>query len=57
MIALKISEKRAARVMKKFGLKPARRAEVPRKREDESRAPLSHSNILGKLSPIAPNVV
>lgn len=56
-IALKINKKRAARVMKKFGLKPARRAKVPRKREDEGNLPLSHPNILEKLSPIAPNVV
>jgi transposase InsO family protein len=56
-IALKINKKRAARVMKKFGLKPARRCKVPRKPGDEGRAPLSHLNILGRLSPIAPNVV
>lgn len=56
-IALKINKKRAARVMRKFGLKPARRSKTPRKPEDEGREPLSHPNILGKLSPIAPNVV
>lgn len=56
-IALKINKKRAARVMRKFGLKPARRAKTPRKAEDEGREPLPHPNILGKLSPIAPNVV
>jgi transposase InsO family protein len=56
-IALKVNEKRAARVMRKFGLKPARRSKTPRKREDEGREPLSHPNILGRLSPIAPNVV
>lgn len=56
-IALKINKKRAARVMRKFGLQPARRSQVPRKREDEGREALSHPNILGKLSPIAPNVV
>jgi transposase InsO family protein len=56
-LALKINEKRAARVMRKFGLKPARRSKTPRKREDEGRAPLWHPNILGRLSPIAPNVV
>ena len=56
-IALKINKKRAARVMRKFGLKPARRSKVPRKPEDEGRAPLSNPNILGRLSPIAPNVV
>lgn len=56
-LALKINEKRAARVMRKFGLKPARRSKTPRKREDEGRAPLSHPNILGQLCPVAPNVV
>ena len=56
-LALSINEKRAARVMKKFGLKPARRSKTPRKPGDEGRAPLPHLNILGKLSPIAPNVV
>lgn len=56
-IALKINKKRIARVMRKFGLKPARRSKTPRKLEDEGRAPLFNPNILGKLSPIAPNVV
>ncbi len=57
-IALKINEKRAARVMRKFSLKPARRAsKKPYKPLDEGQAALSYSNILGKLSPIAPNVV
>jgi len=56
-IALKINEKRAARVMKKFGLKPARRSKTPRKPEDEGKEPLSRPNILRRLSPIAPNVV
>ena len=56
-LALKINKKRAARVMRKFGLKPARRSKTPRKPEDNGREPLAHPNILGKLSPIAPNVV
>ncbi len=56
-LALKINAKRAARVMRKFGLKPARRSETPRKCQDEGREPLSHPNILGRLCPIAPNVV
>lgn len=56
-IALKINKKRAARVMRKFGLKPARRSKVPRKPQDQGNAPLSHPNILGRLSPIAPNIV
>lgn len=56
-LALKINEKRAARVMRKFGLKPARRSRMPRKRQDAGRASLSYPNILGRLSPLAPNVV
>lgn len=56
-IALKINEKRAARVMKKFGLKPARRSKTPRKPEDIEREPTGYLNTLGRLSPIAPNVV
>lgn len=56
-IALKINEKRAARVMRKFGLKPARRCKTPRKRDDEGRESLSYPCILSKLSPIAPDVV
>lgn len=56
-LGLKINEKRAARVMRKFGLKPARRSKTPRKSEDEGRAPMSYKNIMGKLSPIAPNVI
>lgn len=56
-LALKINEKRAARVMRKFGLKPARRSKTPRKRADEGREPLSYPNILARLCPAAPNVV
>ena len=56
-IALGIDDKRVARVMRKFGLKPARRSKKPRKLGDEGQAPLSHPNILARLSPIAPNVV
>lgn len=56
-IVLKVNKKRVARVMKKFGLKPARRSKTPRKPQDEGNQPLSHPNILARLSPIAPNVV
>lgn len=56
-IALKINEKRAARVMKKFGLRPARRAKMPYKPEDEGRESLEYPCILSQLSPIAPDVV
>ena len=56
-IALNINEERIVRVMKKFGLKPARRAKTPRKPDDVGREALDYLNVLGKLSPIAPNVV
>ena len=56
-IALKINKKRAARVMRKYGLKPARRSRTPSKPNDVGLEPSKHKNILGILSPIAPNVV
>lgn len=56
-IALKINEKRAARVMKKFGLRPARRAKTPYKPADEGRASMEYPCILSQLSPLAPDVV
>ncbi len=56
-IALGINKKRAARVMKKFGLKPARRAKTPRKPDDIGREPEAVSNALATLSPIAPDTV
>lgn len=56
-IALGIDDKRVARVMRKFGLKPARRSKTPRKPDDEGRESLSHPNMLARLSPIAPDVV
>lgn len=56
-MALGINRKRAARVMRKFGLKPARRSKTPRKRQDEGREALKYPNILSKLSPVAPDVV
>jgi putative transposase len=56
-IALGINEKRAARVMRKFGLKPARRCKTPRKRGDEGRKPLKYPNILARLSPTVPDMV
>jgi transposase InsO family protein len=56
-IALKKDEKRIARVMRKFGLKPARRGTTPRNPNDEGRESLSYPCILSKLSPIAPNAV
>ena len=56
-IALGINEKRAARVMRKFALKPARRCLTPRKRGDEGREPLKYPNILARLSPTVPDMV
>lgn len=56
-IALKINEKRAARVMRKFGLKPARRSKAPRKPDDCGRESLDYPCILSTFSPIAPDVV
>lgn len=56
-IALQINPKRIARVMKKFGLKPARRAKTPRKPRDQGKAPVPVPNILKRLCPIVPNFV
>lgn len=56
-IALKVNKKRIARVMRKYGLKPARRSSTPRKPLDIGNQPLSHPNILARLCPVAPNVV
>lgn len=56
-IALKINEKRAARVMKKFGLRPARRSKTPYKPADQGRESLALPCALSTLSPIAPDVV
>lgn len=56
-IALKINEKRASRVMRKFGLRPARRAKTPIKPNDRGRESLRAPCILSELSPIAPESV
>jgi len=56
-IALGINKKRAARAMKKFGLKPARRACTPSKPLDIGLEALEYPNILKVLSPITPNTV
>jgi len=55
--AMEINRKRVARVMRIFGLKPARRAKTPRKPLDQGREPLPVPNILKRLSPIVPNFV
>lgn len=52
--ALVINHKRALRVMKKFGLKPARRCKTPQK---ESAPEADFPNIMKILCPIAPSVV
>lgn len=54
-IALGINDKRAARVMKKFGLKPARRAKTPRKPNDINQPESSNPDILSRISPIVPD--
>ena len=56
-MALGINKKRAARVMKKFGLKPARRAKKPRKPLDEGQSPQAVPNIVKQLCPIVPSFV
>jgi len=56
-LALGINRKRVSRVMKKFALKPARRAKTPRKPMDQGRDPLPVPNIVRRLSPIVPNFV
>lgn len=57
-IALKMGKNRILRVMKKFGLKPARRrSKRLRKKEDEGKPGRRHINVTEILCPIAPNVV
>ena len=56
-MALGINHKRAKRVMRKFGLKPARRAKAPRKPLDIGNAPVNHPDILSKICPIIPDLV
>lgn len=56
-LALGINRKRIARVMKKYGLKPARRCKTPRKPADEGREPLKHPSVLSRFWPIVPDHV
>lgn len=56
-IALGINSKRAARVMRKYNLKPARRAKAPRKPNDINQPKSSYSDILAKTSSIAPDFI
>ena len=49
-IDLKLNKKRILRVMKKFGIKPARRrARKPRKKEDEGKEPSKYQNLIKDL--------
>ena len=52
---LKINWKRAHRVMKLYGLRPARRCKTPRKQLDENRPEQSFPDITRKICPIAPD--
>lgn len=56
-LALGINAKRARRVMKKFCLRPLRRAKVPGKPEDRGREPTGRPDILAKWWPIEPDIV
>lgn len=55
--ALGISKERARRVMRKFHLKPARRAKAPKKPLDEGRPPEAYPDITARLCPCAPHIV
>lgn len=56
---LKLNHKRIRRVMKKFGMKPyRRRSKIPRKKDDEGKAPEKNTiNVYKLLCPVCPNVV
>jgi transposase InsO family protein len=56
-LALDINHKRAKRVMKKFNLKPARRAKTPKKPNDLGKAHAHYPDMLSKLSPVIPDFV
>ena len=56
-IALGINKRRAARGMKKFDLRPARRSKKPRKPLDQGKEATGRPNIVKKLCPIVPNYV
>jgi len=55
--ALKISKERARRVMRKYHLKPARRAKAPRKVEDEGRPPEKYPSVTTSWCPSVPHLV
>lgn len=54
-MALGINRKRAARVMRKHDLKPARRGNPPRKRADEGKEAVRYPCIPSKMSPADPD--
>ena len=56
-IELGVNSKRAARVMRKYKLKPARRAKAPRKPDDINQPDSSYPDILAKTSSIAPDFI
>lgn len=56
-LALGINAKRARRVMRKFGLRPLRRAKAPRKLNDIGRPPTNRPDILALWCPIEPDIV
>lgn len=57
-LELKLNKKRIKRVMRKFNLKPyRRRAQKPRKKDDEGKKPTKHENLIKGFCPIRPNVV
>ncbi len=55
--ALQISRKRAQRVIKLYGLKPARRARAPNNPHDMGQPESNRTDFLSKLSPMAPDMV
>jgi transposase InsO family protein len=54
---LKINKKRAKRVMKKYGLRPARRARTPNKPCDKNKTAVGYPDCTRLFAPIAPNIV
>lgn len=56
-LELGINHKRARRVMRKYGLKPLRRAKTPRKPCDAGRAPTGRPDVLSLWWPIEPDII
>lgn len=56
-LELEINKKRILRVMKAYGLKPARRCKTPRKPEDLNREPTGNPDITRLFSAYAPDVI